>query len=73
MFNNTSELYSLSEESDSSCSDDEESEIEQSGPFSKIILQFFWSSIEGDFTWPVASFPLNKINSKILGNCVENN
>ena len=69
-FNNTSELYSLSEESDSSCSDDEESEIEQSGPFSKIILQFFWSSIEGDFTWPVASFPLNKINSKILGNCV---
>ena len=35
MFNNTSELYSLSEESDSSCSDDEESEIEQSRPFPK--------------------------------------
>ena len=35
MFNSTSELYSLSEESDSSCSDDEESEIEQSGLFPK--------------------------------------
>ena len=69
-FNNTSGLYSSSEESDSSCSDDEESEIEQSRPLAKIILQFLWSSIEGDFTWPVASFPLNKINSKILGYCV---
>ena len=41
-------------------------------PMAKTILQFFWSSIEGDFTWPVASFPINNINAKILGNCVWN-
>ena len=38
----------------------------------KIILQFFWSSLEGDFTWPVASFPLHKINAKTLPHCVWN-
>ena len=38
----------------------------------KIILQFFWSSLEGDFTWPVASFPLHKINAKTLPRCVWN-
>lgn len=38
----------------------------------KIILQFFWSSLEGDFTWPVASFPLHKINAKTLSHCVWN-
>ena len=32
--------------------------------------EFFWSSIEGDFAWSVASFPVNKLNAKTLGNCV---
>jgi len=36
----------------------------------KIILQLFWSSIEGDFAWPIASFPINKLNAKTPGNCV---
>ena len=27
----------------------------------KLICQFFFSSLEGDFSWPVASFPLHKI------------
>ena len=32
----------------------------------KLICQFFFSSLEGDFSWPVASFPLHQINHKIL-------
>ena len=41
-----------------------------SRPVAKIILQLLWSSIEGDFAWPVASFPVNKLNTKTIGNCV---
>lgn len=37
---------------------------------SKLICQFFFSSIEGDFTWPVASFPLHRINHKVLSSMV---
>ena len=32
----------------------------------KMICQFFFSSIEGDFSWPVASFPVQQMNSKNL-------
>ena len=32
----------------------------------KMICQFFFSSIEGDFSWPVASFPVQRMNSKNL-------
>lgn len=28
----------------------------------KMICQFFFSSIEGDFSWPVASFPVRQMN-----------
>lgn len=52
------------------CSDEEGPVIQETKPLAKFILQFFWSSIEEDFTWPVASFPLHKINSKILSGCV---
>ena len=31
---------------------------------------FFYSSIEGDFSWPVASFPLQKIDPTILSSLV---
>ena len=54
-------------------SDDEEEEMRADTDephMAKIILRFFWSSIEGDFTWPVASFPLHKINAKMLWHCV---
>lgn len=33
-------------------------------------MSVFFSSLEGDFTWPVASFPLHKINHKILSSMV---
>ena len=32
----------------------------------KLICQFFYSSIEGDFSWPVASFPLKKLTTKFV-------
>jgi len=31
-----------------------------------MICQFFFSSIEDDFSWPVASFPVQQMNSKNL-------
>ena len=59
---------------DSSASSNEEQKTSLGSPKSmaKIILQFFWSSLEGDFTWPVASFPLHKINAKTLSHCMWN-
>ena len=36
----------------------------------KLICQFFYSSIEGDFSWPVASFPLQKIDHRALSSLV---
>ena len=36
----------------------------------KLICQFFYSSIEGDFSWPVASFPLHKIDHRALSSLV---
>ena len=55
----------------STCNEtDEELTETSSRPVAKIILQLFWSSIEGDFAWPVASFPVNKFNAKTIGNCV---
>lgn len=51
---------------------EEETTLGSQKPVVKMILQFFWSSIEGDFTWPVASFPLQNINAKILSKCVWN-
>ena len=32
----------------------------------KLVCQFFFSSLEGDFSWPVASFPLHKINTEFF-------
>ena len=32
----------------------------------KLICQVFFSSLEGDFTWPIASFPLYRINHQVL-------
>ena len=29
----------------------------------KMVCQFFFSSIEGDFSWPVASFPVRQMNN----------
>ena len=72
--NQTDSCNDTSSEDSSACSDEEEEEtsLGPQKPVAKIILQFFWSSIEGDFTWPVASFPLHKINAKILSHCVWN-
>ena len=42
----------------------------QSSKKAKLVCQFFFSSLEGDFSWPVASFPLNKINHRILSTLV---
>ena len=36
----------------------------------KLVCQLFFSSLEGDFSWPVASFPLTKINYQILSTLV---
>ena len=36
----------------------------------KLVCQLFFSSLEGDFSWPVASFPLTKINHQILSTLV---
>ena len=60
-----------SSESSSTWSDEEEkTTFGSQKAVAKLILQFFWSSIEGDFTWPVASFPLCNINAKTLSKCV---
>ena len=31
-----------------------------------MVCQFFFSSVEGDFSWPVASFPMQQMNSAKL-------
>ena len=53
--------------SDTMLTDDEQTNPSKKA---KLICQFFYSSIEGDFSWPVASFPLHKINHKILSSLV---
>lgn len=63
--------WSSEDESTSSDSDSELSNV-SCKPVAKTILQFFWSSVEGDFTWPVASFPVNNLNAKTIGHCVWN-
>lgn len=63
--------WSSDDESTSSDSDSELSNV-SCKPVAKTILQFFWSSVEGDFTWPVASFPVNNLNAKTIGHCVWN-
>lgn len=69
----------LEENMDNEWSSDEDSTFSDSDsgldnmsckPMATTILQFFWSSIEGDFTWPVASFPVNNLNAKTIGHCV---
>lgn len=35
-----------------------------------LFVSSFFSSLEGDFSWPVASFPLHKINHQILSTLV---
>ena len=65
-----SSTVSDQESSPSSCTTDDDIELIPSSTKAKLICQFFYSSIEGDFSWPVASFPLNKINHKILSSLV---
>lgn len=74
--NNESDIY----ESDSSDSESNETSSSSSSSESdsdeypkcksqlkpKMICQFFFSSIEGDFSWPVASFPVRRMNSEKL-------
>ena len=36
----------------------------------KLICQFFYSSIEGNFSWPVASFPVQKLDHRALSSLV---
>ena len=36
----------------------------------KLVCQFFFSSLEGEFSRPVATFPLHKINHRILSTLV---
>lgn len=69
------ERYDESDNDSSVCSDGSECQsVDQSNitqcKKAKLICQFFFSSLEGDFTWPVASFPLNRINHKILSSMV---
>jgi len=71
-FENDSGSESSSEDSSASSNDEQKTSLGSPKPMAKIILQFFWSSLEGDFTWPVASFPLHKINAKTLSHCVWN-
>ena len=73
---------SESTDSDSAASDHDDSSSETEelsnetlpSKKAKLICQFFFSSLEGDFSWPVASFPLHKINHRVLssifGKCV---
>ena len=63
---------SSSEDSSASSNEEQKTSLGSPKPIAKIILQFFWSSLEGDFTWPVSSFPLHKINAKTLSHCVWN-
>jgi hypothetical protein len=68
---------SSSSDSDSSVSSSD-SELEQEIGYkyqqksnkAKLICQFFFSSMEGDFSWPVATFPLHRINHKVLSKLV---
>ena len=71
-FETDSGSESSSEDSSTSSIEEEKTSHGSQKPMAKIILQFFWSSLEGDFTWPVASFPLHKINAKTLPHCVWN-
>ena len=36
----------------------------------KLICQFFFSSLEGHFLWPVASYPLQEINNRVLSSSI---
>lgn len=71
-FETDSGSESSSEDNSASSNDKQKSSLGSPKPIAKIILQFLWSSLEGDFTWPVASFPLHKINAKTLSHCVWN-
>jgi len=66
---------SLSSASDQECDSSPETALPSinqtpSSKKSKLVRQFFFSSLEGDFSWPVASFPLRKINHQILSTLV---
>lgn len=79
--NDNEEYDSSSESTDSQLSSASDEEYDSSSELSsvketpsskkaKLVCQFFFSSLEGDFSWPVASFPLHKINHKILSTLV---
>lgn len=69
---------SESRDSDSAASDHDDSSSETEelscetlpSKKAKLIFQFFFSSLERDFSWPVASFPLHKINHRVLSSIV---
>lgn len=57
-------------ESDNSQTENQNSQINDNKPIAKMILQFFWSSVSGDFSWPVASFAVNNLNTIKLTDCI---
>ena len=51
-----------SEESDNE-SDEECTNSSKGEPVANKIVQFFWSSLEGDLCYPIASFPVRKLTT----------
>ena len=75
----TNNFDSIQNEDEESQSDSESNETSSSSTDSdsddysrknllkaKMLCQFFFSSVEGDFSWPVASFPVKQLNSRKL-------
>ena len=54
------------ETSSSSTDNDSDAYPRQTFLKAKILCQFFFSSVGGDFSWPVASFPIKQLNSRKL-------
>ena len=52
-----------SEESDYNESDEECMKSAKGEPVANKIVQFFWSSLEGDLCYPIASFPVRKLTT----------
>ena len=55
--------------SNTSQSDDEQNKMKEAQfpqEKAKMMCQFFFSSLEGDFSWPVVSFPLQKNKSQSI-------
>ena len=57
------ETDSEGESDDSDSGSDEEGISSKGEPVANKIVQFFWSSLEGDVCYPVASFPVRKLTT----------